>query len=186
MSIINILQIGNMRNIAPNDGNPVLEYFFSFEPIGMIVAVLIAIFLIFMFLHFLTNVIPELIGHKTLVDHLEQTQRKRELSESEIMLKREERIRIQNKQFQERNEKLKRKAEIEVAMRGYTKEKWQKHIDDIFCNPPFSDLNEIKKEKLKNLMMDKYKEQNQKIYDEYIRNNQHILIDLSKHFNHRN
>ena len=180
-----LLQAGNMRNVAPNDGNPVLEFLLSFEPIGMIVGILIAIFLIFMLIHFVTNVIPELIGQKTLVDHIEQTQRKRDFQERDIIKKREENIRIQNIQQQERNEDLKRMAEIQVAIRGNSKEKWQKQIEDFFSKPPFSEFDEITKERLKQSMKDNYKEQNQKIYDDYIKYNQHMLVDLTKHFNHK-
>jgi hypothetical protein len=178
-----LLQAGNMRNVAPYDGNPVLEYLLSFEPIGMIVGFLIAIFLIFMLIHFVTNVIPELMGQKTLVDHIEQTQKKRDLKERDVIKKREESIRIQNIQYQERNENLKNRAEVEVAMRGTTEQKWQKQIEDVFSKPPFSEFDEKTKEKLKASMKNKYKEHNQKIYDDYIKNNQHMLIDLSKHFN---
>ena len=177
MKII-LLQVGNMRNVAPNDGNPVLDFlmqFSFFSTLFFIIAALVFLFFIFSFFGF---VVPEIFGGKDIIEHLETKSTKKEVEKKDLQLRLgQKRIQEQN-EYRVRSRWLHEKAEREVLTYGCTKET----LDEIFNIPAFEKMDEKTKKTIKEAIKDSAKKENQKIYDAYILHNQSSLIDLDKFF----
>lgn len=177
MKII-LLQVGNMRNVAPNDGNPVLDFLMQFpffSTLFFIIATLVFLFFIF---SFFGSVVPEMFGKKDVFDYIKTKKSKKVEAEKQIQIKNEEKITKERQEFRERRNRLNSRAETEVLLKGYTKEKWLAKLERDFQKSPYSEIEDRLKDTLRELMKDGYIAHNKNIYDNYIRYNQGDLFDL--------
>ena len=181
MKII-LLQAGNMRNVAPYEGNPIMEFlmqFSFFSTLFFIIAALVFLFFIFSFFGF---VVPEIFGGKDIIEYLETKSTKKEVEKKDLQLRLgQKRIQEQN-EYRERSRCLHEEAERKVLTYGWTKEK----LDEIFNIPAFEKMDEKTKKTIKEAIKDSAKKENQKIYDAYILHNQASLIDLSQYMKNTN
>jgi hypothetical protein len=175
-----VLNVGNMRNIVPYEGNSSLDFFASMEPFGTILLIIAALTVLFMTLSFFTVVLPELLGKKDVFQIVESRGIKKEEEKKQNQIEQELK---KTKEFQVVKEKVKRlnsKAEREVLMRGYTKETWLLKLKKDFEKTPYSTLDEKTKELIWNKLKDGWIIYNEKLKEDFLKYNQGDLFDIKR------
>lgn len=149
-----VLQVGNMRNVAPYEGNPVLEFLLSFKPVGIIVGLLLLIIFLFIVFSFFSEVIPELFGRKGLTEYTDNKKSQfKEISSNQPIT-----YRLYSNNIEViTEEQLKSidilKAQIEICyIRELTNEKFGEYIKSYFDKPKFSNITNITKAEICNAM----------------------------------
>jgi hypothetical protein len=177
-----ILQVGNMRNVAPYEDNPVMDTIASIEPFGTIILIIAAIVFLFIVFSFFGSVVPEMLGKKDVFHYVETRNTKKVEQQKQIQIKKEEKIEKERQDFRQRSNSLNFRAESEVLRRGYTEEKWIEKLKKDFERPPYSEFDEKTKELVWNALKDGWKDYNKKIKDDYLFLNRGDFLDLDNLF----
>jgi len=181
MKII-LLQAGNMRNVSPYEGNPVMEFLMQFSFFSTLFFIIAALVFLFFIFSFFGSVVPEMFGKKDVFDYIDTKKSKKVEEEKQIQIKKEEKITKERQEFRERSKRLNSRAETQVFLIGYTEEKWLAKLKKDFERPPYSEFDEKTKQLIWDALKDGWKDYNKKIKDDYLDVHQGDLLDLENLF----
>jgi len=165
-----------MRNVAPYEGNPIIEFLMQFSFFSILFFIIAALVFLFIVISFFGFALPEIFGGKDIIEHLEAKRIKKEADKNDFQIRLEQKRVQEQTIFRERSRRLHEEAKRKVLTHGYTEEQFYKFLN----SPAFEKMDEETKKKVRESIKNLVKEKNQEIYEAYVLHNQASLIDFDK------